>query len=809
MNLYVELKSLNLKNAPGDQREIKIINAKRGDSLPLAVRFYKGTEQVRLDPTTTITFVLKENGKHDSSALVLDSSFTASAVGTPDADPHYTATPSLNTTALNALFLINDDPSDDPPLLDLMGELSWQAAGDAGPTTIKTFTARVENDIYRGTEGTPLEDPDPADWLDGQNESRGISPIRSGQEYLFPDDISISGDIILDGSAITKEDLTFEDIDANDYHYWTANTAGGVNLTLSYNNILSQWELEASDGVNTSTYTGISTKSDPRGVILSLDGVADITVGASDGSPGPNLGDRGYLTITGQWLEWDGSNWVDAKKDLERIENYEAYKLRRQLRLKTNGDREAETYATTHNLDNNATGRIANFLTGLEEIGIKGDFYDAGLYSAKYQPSSGSTAYSLLGNSDLAITGTPVRKKHGFFFQNDSATSPTSPERMFGDVSSSGEWTWVTSDARQVYGSTVGQRRALNALTPTPYSAFIQMQNGTNWQTYTYAGGGVSNINGVKSPIEDAYKPIITKNAAVSASSSLQTRSFGGSWLSTTGRGNVPLSKLTIGAGTTNGFSFSQYYDGLSNYWMLFNSLVDNSALEELEVLIEETIAPKYRFVFEGDSISSDSIGWAYHVLSDPTFMCCNIDLVSQGTGGFATPQLVNRIGTSTGINDTFASSDIPVFAVIQAGTNDPGQAPDAEVTYTSGAAETHANIRLLWHSARARGMKVVACTMPKATIYDAGGSAEYWTTGTSGELSLDVVDQVNALIRADSDRYDYLLDVDNILTGEFGATYWQDTSCFSDGIHPGTSQASAGPPVISMLSRILDLEII
>ena len=242
MNLYVELKSLNLKNAPGDQREVKIINAKRGDSLPLVVRFYKGTEQVRLDATTTITFVLKENGKHDASALVLDSSFTASAVGTPDADPHYTATPSLNTTALNALFLINDDPSDDPPLLDLMGELSWEASGDAGPTTIKTFTARVENDIYRGTEGTPLEDPDPADWLDGQNESRGISPIRSGKEYLFPDDISISGDIILDGSAIAKENLTFEDIDANDYHYWTVSTAGGVNLTLSYNNTLSQWD---------------------------------------------------------------------------------------------------------------------------------------------------------------------------------------------------------------------------------------------------------------------------------------------------------------------------------------------------------------------------------------------------------------------------------------------------------------------------------------------------------------------------------------------------------------------------------------
>lgn len=808
MNLYVELNSLNLKTAPSDQREIEVINAKRGDSLPLVVRFYRGTEQVRLDATTALTFILKENGKHDSDALVLDSSFVASAVGSPDDDPYYTATPSLNTTALNALFLINDDPSDDPPFLELMGELSWVATGDPGPTTIKTFTAKVENDVYRGTEGTPLSDPDPADWLDTQNESRGISPIRSGAEYLFPDDLLISGNVFLNGSPVDPGTLTFEDIDANDYHYWTSSNKGN-DFTLSYNNPLSQWELLVDDTVNTATYTGISTKSDPRGVVLSLDGQTDITIEAADGSPGPNLGDRGYITLGDQWVEWDGSNWVDAKKDLERIENYEAYRLRRQLRLKTDGDREAETYATAHSLNNDATGRIANFLTGLEEIGIKSDLYDAGLYALKYQPASGSTAYSILGNSDLAITGTPVRKKHGFFFQNDDPSSPTTPERMYGDTSSSGEWTWVTSDARQVYGSTVGQRRSLNALTTSPYSAFIQMQNGTNWQSYTYSGGGAASISGAKSPVEDGYKPVITTNDAISGAGSLRTRSFTGSWLSTTGRGLVPLDKLSIGAGTTNGSSFSQYYDGLSNYWMLFNSVVADTALDELQSLIDETIAPKYRIVFEGDSISSDLIGWSYHVASDPDFLGANVDVVVQGTGGFATPQLVNRIGTSTGINDSQATSDFPVFALIQAGTNDPGQAPDPSDTYTSGAVETHANIRLLWHAARARGMKVIACTMPKSTIFDAGGSAEYWTTGTSGELSLDVVDQVNTLIRADSDRYDYLLDVDNILTGEFGSTYWQDTSCFSDGIHPGTAQASAGPPVISMLSRILDLEII
>ncbi len=501
---------------------------------------------------------------------------------------------------------------------------------------------------------------------------------------------------------------------------------------------------------------------------------------------------------------------IDAEElgdKIEELSQYDRLTLRKKLFIKTDGDREAETYGENHSLEDEAVGRVANFLTGLESIGIKSDFYDAGFYASKFQPGLALTAYSLLGLSDLAVTGSPTRKKHGWLIGNDDPSSPSTPTRLYGDVVSAGQWTWVTSDARPKYNGTVGQRRSFNALTTSPYSAFIQMQNGTNWQSYTFAGGSAASINGAKSPVEDEYKPIITTN---STAGSLQTKAFGaGSWLTATGRGNVPLQKLSVGAGTTNGSSFSQYYDGLASYWMLFNSVLSDSALDELQILIEETTMPKTRFVFEGDSISSDTNGWAYHVLSDPDLLGCNIDLVSQGTGGYATPQLVARIGDPAGINDSQSSDDFNVIAVIQAGTNDPGQAPDSSNTYTSGAVETHANLRLLWEAARSRGMKVVACTMPKATIYDAGGSAEYWTTGTSGALSLDVVDQINTLIRNDADRFDYLLDVDQILAGEFGATYWQDTNCFADGIHPGTSQASAGPPVIAALSTLIDSEII
>lgn len=152
MDLYVELETLKLVTSVTDRREIRSINVKRGDALPLTVRFLQNQTLTRLDATTVITFALKESGKYDDDPVVLEQSFTASTVEDPDSDPHYTASPGLNTTELNDLFLIDSDSSNDPESVSLMGELSWKASGESGPTSIKTFSVVVENDVYRGDE---------------------------------------------------------------------------------------------------------------------------------------------------------------------------------------------------------------------------------------------------------------------------------------------------------------------------------------------------------------------------------------------------------------------------------------------------------------------------------------------------------------------------------------------------------------------------------------------------------------------------------------------------------------------------------
>ena len=165
MELFIELETLKLVTSQTDRREQRTLTIKRGDAFPLTVRFLKSQTPTRLDATTAINFALKESGKYDDDPVVLEQSFTASTVEDPDSDPHYTASPGLNTTELNDLFLIDSDSSNDPESVSLMGELSWKASGESGPTSIKTFSVIVQNDVYRGDEEVlpsiqgPVADP--------------------------------------------------------------------------------------------------------------------------------------------------------------------------------------------------------------------------------------------------------------------------------------------------------------------------------------------------------------------------------------------------------------------------------------------------------------------------------------------------------------------------------------------------------------------------------------------------------------------------------------------------------------------------
>ncbi len=306
MELFVELETLKLVASQNDRREKPSITIKRGDALPLTVRFLQAQTPTRLDSTTTISFALKESGKYDATPVVLEQTFTASTVGSPDSDPHYTATPSLNTTELNALFSIDGNSANDPASVTLMGEITWTATGDTGPTSIKTFTVNCENDVYRGTESAPSSQQSPDDWL----ASRGILPIRTGATHVWPAALTLEGEILDDSNdPLTLLNLALGAISGG-YPTYSVTLADTTTIDLAWSS--GDWEMEV-DGPG---ITGIpqwitaSDKKDPTGTVMVSSGSrSDLILRDASGKIAPQIGNLALFTSTNTTHIWTGLDY--------------------------------------------------------------------------------------------------------------------------------------------------------------------------------------------------------------------------------------------------------------------------------------------------------------------------------------------------------------------------------------------------------------------------------------------------------------------------------------------------------------------
>lgn len=161
MKLYVDLESLDLIFAPGLRNPIGALRFKRGDAARLDVRFLAGgtTPASIGDPATLeIQFGVKPRNQYDAGYLGHTADWTMPA---PDAtDPVYQCSPSFNTEELNAALGIGSESGTQLSEVILMGEITWRE-GNGLPSSTRTFSVIIENDVNRGTEGVP-ENAEPA-----------------------------------------------------------------------------------------------------------------------------------------------------------------------------------------------------------------------------------------------------------------------------------------------------------------------------------------------------------------------------------------------------------------------------------------------------------------------------------------------------------------------------------------------------------------------------------------------------------------------------------------------------------------------
>ncbi|MBN8457420.1 MAG: hypothetical protein J0M04_06215 [Verrucomicrobia bacterium] len=161
MKLHVDLETLQLIEGPGFRNPVTSLRFKRGDAAKLEVSFLtNGTTPTSIGDAAAleIRFGVKPRNRFDVGYLVHTDDWTMPAPGATN--PVYQCSPSFNTTELDSALQVGSPTGTELSEITLMGEITWREGGGQ-PTSTRTFTVVVENDVNRGTEGVPT-DAEPA-----------------------------------------------------------------------------------------------------------------------------------------------------------------------------------------------------------------------------------------------------------------------------------------------------------------------------------------------------------------------------------------------------------------------------------------------------------------------------------------------------------------------------------------------------------------------------------------------------------------------------------------------------------------------
>ncbi len=213
MKLYVDLETLQLIEAPGFRSPVTSLRFKRGDAATLEVAFLSSAASVYSligdRATLAMQFGIKAAADYAGGYLVHETAWTMPA---EDAvAPVYVCAPSFNTTALNTALGVGG--STELATLTAMAEITWvDSSGE--PASTRTFEIAIENDVNRGTEGTPLSNPTPEAWLSARapriDTSRPLTPAELLMANANFGDEPTLDPVVLDPTPFTYSTAVWE-----------------------------------------------------------------------------------------------------------------------------------------------------------------------------------------------------------------------------------------------------------------------------------------------------------------------------------------------------------------------------------------------------------------------------------------------------------------------------------------------------------------------------------------------------------------------------------------------------------------------
>lgn len=150
MRITVDLDSNKVILGPGVTAEVTNLEFKRAAQATLEVQFVRGITVIELPGDAAGVFGIKVTDQYDDEFVTASLGWIKSGAGTTSV---YTFIFTLETDALNALFMVDDDVENDVAQLTFMGEVQWTTGGKTFKTP--TLTVTVDNDVVRGDEEAP------------------------------------------------------------------------------------------------------------------------------------------------------------------------------------------------------------------------------------------------------------------------------------------------------------------------------------------------------------------------------------------------------------------------------------------------------------------------------------------------------------------------------------------------------------------------------------------------------------------------------------------------------------------------------